>query len=59
MKVTAEQYGDICDAVERTYHGLPLTDDSPYLHTSKEARAAATRIIEILGLELEEPDLPS
>jgi transcriptional regulator of met regulon len=55
VKVTAAQYGEICDAVERTYQGWPLADDSGLLHTSREARAAATRIIEILGLEPEEP----
>ena len=55
MKVTAEQYGEICDVVERTYHGLPLDDDSGFLRTSKEARDAALRIIEILGLDIEDP----
>lgn len=55
MKVTAEQYGEICDVVERVYHGWPLTDDSGFLHTSKEARAATNRIIEILGLEIQDP----
>jgi hypothetical protein len=55
MKVTAEQYGEICDAVERTYQGWPLTGGDPYLHTSPEARAAANRIIEILGLEIQDP----
>jgi hypothetical protein len=56
MKVTAQQYGEICDVVERTYYGMPLTGgDDPYLHTSAGARAAANRIIEILGLETEDP----
>jgi hypothetical protein len=55
VTVTAEQYSEICDVVERTLHGLPLTDDSGMLHTSREARAAAGRIIEILGLESEDP----
>ena len=58
MKVTAEQYGEICDVVERTLlaalNGEPLADDG-FLHTSPEARAAAIRIIEILGLEDEDP----
>jgi hypothetical protein len=49
--VTAEQYGDICDVVERTYQDLPLDGDEPVGLTSAEARAAALRIIEILGLE--------
>ena len=55
MKVTADQYGQICDVVERTYHGWPLTDDTGFLHTSREARAAAVRIIEILGLDIQDP----
>jgi hypothetical protein len=55
VKVTAEQYGEVCDVVERTYQGWPLADDSGMLHTSREARAATTRIIEILGLESEDP----
>ena len=54
-EVTAEQYGDICDVVERTYQNMPLTGGDPYLHTSREARAATNRIIEILGLEIEDP----
>lgn len=55
MKVTARQYGEICDVVERNYHGWPLAGGDPYMHTSKEARAAALRIIEILGLEIQDP----
>jgi hypothetical protein len=51
--VTAEQYSEICDAVERTFHGWPLTDDTGMLHTSREARATAVRIIEILGMEIQ------
>ena len=60
MKVTAGQYGEICDVVERTYMGMPLTDDDLRLqHTSHQARAAANRIIEILGLDIEDPrDMP-
>jgi hypothetical protein len=53
MKVTTEQYCNICDVVERVYQGLPLDNDVPlFKHTSREARAAAIRIIEILGLEM-------
>jgi hypothetical protein len=55
MKVTVEQYGAICDVIERTYHGMPLTGGDPYLNTSPEARAATNRIIEILGLDIEDP----
>lgn len=55
MKVTAEQYGEICDVIERAHHGWPLTDDSGFLHTSRGARAAANRIIKILGLEIHDP----
>jgi hypothetical protein len=57
VKVTADQYGEICDVVERNYHGWPLTEPEPLehlLHTSKEARAATNRIIEILGLEIQD-----
>ena len=50
--VTAEQYGDICDVVERIGLRLPPTDDSGFMHTSDEARRATNRIIEILGLEV-------
>lgn len=53
--VTAGQYSDICDVVERVYQGLPLDADEPFAHTSAEARAAANRIIEILGLDTEDP----
>jgi hypothetical protein len=60
VNVTAEQYGQICDVVERTYQGWPLDDDMQYLNTSKEARVATNRIIEILGLEIQDPrDIPS
>ena len=54
--VTAGQYGEICDVVERTYQRLPLnrgSNDPAY--TSAEARAAATRIVEILGLGYADP----
>jgi len=58
MKVTAEQYGEICDVVERTYLGMPLAepdDDLRLQHTSRQARAAALRIVEILGLDIQDP----
>jgi hypothetical protein len=57
----AEQYADICDVVERTYHGWPLDHDeaNPWNHTSKEARAATNRILEILRVAiLEEEEEP-
>lgn len=49
------KYGEVCDIVERNYHEWPLEhdDDNPFMHTSKEARAAALRIFEILGIELD------
>jgi hypothetical protein len=49
---TVERFAEICDVVERTYQGWPLDHDEadPYLHTSKEARAAALRILELLGI---------
>ena len=54
--VTAEQYGDICDVVERAWHNWPTEHDkeNPFSHTSKYARAAAMKIVrEILGLDFE------
>ncbi len=53
--ITVEQYGDICDVVERTYQNIPLVDDAPFQYTSNLARAATNRIIEILDLEIEDP----
>jgi hypothetical protein len=48
----SEKYRAVCDVVERTYQKMPLIDeDDPFLHTSKEARAAAMRIFEMLGIE--------
>jgi hypothetical protein len=53
----AEKYGLVCDVVERTYHGWPLdrtAEHDPglgHLQTSAEARAAASRIFEILGVD--------
>jgi hypothetical protein len=53
-------YALVCDVVERNYHGWPLDhghdDDDEMLcicHTSKQARAAALRIFDILGVECE------
>lgn len=49
-----EAFAEVCDVVERTYAGMPLergTDEAPVLHTSKEARAAALRIFEIIGID--------
>jgi hypothetical protein len=59
MKVTAEQYGDICDVVYRASQNWPLIPDdaNPFRHTSDVARAAANRIIGILGLEHEDLEL--
>ncbi len=58
----ADLYTQVCDVVERNYLELPLVDgpaDYPeddfsaqICHTSDEARAAAVRIFEILGVEL-------
>jgi transcriptional regulator of met regulon len=51
--VSAGQYGDICDIIERAYQGLPLDGEGDaYKHTSDVARAAAIRIIDTLGLEI-------
>lgn len=46
----AEKYGDVCDVVERMWQHWPLEDDTGLRHTSSDARAAASRIFEILGL---------
>lgn len=48
-----EKYAEVCDVVERTFQRMPLdqTDDNPFMHTSKEARAGAMRIFKILGVE--------
>ena len=53
MKVTVEQYGDICDVVYRASQNWPLIPDdaNPFHHTSDVARAATNRILGILGLE--------
>lgn len=50
--VTAEQYTDLCDVVERARHHWPTEhdEDNPLTHTSDYARHAAIRILEILGL---------
>lgn len=59
MKITAEQYGVLCDVVERARHRWPVQrgdDEAPVLHTSDYAREAAMRIVDELGLELEPPD---
>ena len=54
--VTAGDYGQMCDAIERGYQGLPPLDtDDPFLHTSAEARRAAMAILDILGLDIEDP----
>lgn len=58
MKVTADQYGEICDVIEREVLATASPGFGPadgYLHTSPQARAAANRIIEILGLDIEDP----
>jgi hypothetical protein len=53
-----EKYAEVCNVIERNYHSWPLDHDSEndpgfgLLHTSDEARAAATRIFKILGIGL-------
>jgi hypothetical protein len=46
-------YSLVCDQVERNFHGWPIEDNDPWLHTSKEARATALKIFEILGISYE------
>jgi hypothetical protein len=48
----AELYGDVCDVAERMWQHWPLNDGTDLRHTSSDARAAALRIFEILGVEL-------
>jgi hypothetical protein len=51
--VTAEQYGQLCDVVERAWQHWPTEHDeeNPHNHTSDYARNAAKAIMAILGLE--------
>ena len=56
MKVTAEQYGDICDVIARVEFGWPPRDERDILrHTSDVAREATNRILDILVLDIEDP----
>lgn len=55
MKVTAGQYGELCDVVFRAQARWPVVPDDPHLHTSSYAREGANRILAILGLEVEVP----
>jgi transcriptional regulator of met regulon len=51
-KRRAELFSQVCDVIERNFHGWPIhADKDEVLHTSKEARAATVRIFEILGVE--------
>jgi len=54
--VTVEQYGVLCDVVERAWQHWPVNShkDDVCSHTSAYARAAANRIVLALGLEFEE-----
>ena len=53
IQVTPEQYGELCDIVERAWHQWPVDSykDEAVRHTSDYARAAARRILVVLGLE--------
>ena len=55
MKVSADQYAEICDVIFRAMQGWPLeeSDENAPLHTSGDARAAASKVLAVLGLELE------
>lgn len=48
-----EAFGRVCDIIERSRQQWPLDPDvgNPWSHTSSEARAAALRIFELLGIE--------
>jgi hypothetical protein len=57
MKITAEQYGELCDVVERAWHKWPIergSDEANMLHTSAYARAGAVKILKILGVSMED-----
>lgn len=56
--VDPEMFGVLCDVVQRAWMHLPVErspEEAPVLHTSSYARAAAIRIIDELGLEVEDP----
>lgn len=44
-----ELYTEICNIVARSFYDIP--DDDPMLHTSSEARKAASKILDLLDLE--------
>jgi hypothetical protein len=48
-----ERYADVCDIVERMWQHWPLNDGSDFRHTSSDARAAAMKIFEVLGIDVE------
>jgi hypothetical protein len=52
--VTPKLYTELCDVVERAWQHWPVDShlDDPLKHTSDYARAAAIRILKILGLQL-------
>ena len=39
-------YADLCNIVARLLYDIP--EDDPFMHTSKEARAATNAILEVL-----------
>lgn len=56
--VTTEQYGELCDLFEQSFHdeGPDLSPDR-IRSTSTQARAFATAVLELLGLDLEQLDI--
>jgi hypothetical protein len=56
-RVTDEQYGELCNIVERAWHNWPVVrtpGEADVLHTSDYARAAANTILAVLNLDTED-----
>jgi hypothetical protein len=49
------RFAEVCDVLERTWNHAPLTDSTGLLHTSDDARAAARRVFELLGIPTATP----
>lgn len=60
MLENADLFADLCDVVERAWQHWPVDSykDGPRRHTSDYSRAAATRILDVLGRFEVLPSLP-
>lgn len=55
-KITPEQYGILCDIIERAWHhDVVEPEPGDIMFTSKYARTASMRIVEVLDLEFVDP----